>query len=147
MSVASKRLQFMRAQAAAAHSRSGLPAFKQVDHELQELSRSKKVSPQHRQHLLQVFHGMRALETAIKEVVRSHGLIPNNSLGKLLHQMNALPSHHAAHLSVKDLNRFLKTVRHERNRIMHEANAFPRSAREADIMMGEVASCFALLVQ
>lgn len=147
MSVTSKRLQTLRALTAAAQSRSGLRSFNHVDEELQELGRSTKVSPERRKHLLQVFHGMRALETALKEVVRSHGVDPKDSLGGVLHQLSSFPAQHPAHLTQKELNRFLNSVRKARNNLMHRANAFPKSAREADATLGEVAACFALLVQ
>lgn len=147
MSVTSKRLQTLRALTAAARSRSGLSSFNHVDHELQELGRSIKVSPDRRKHLLQVFHGMRALETALKEVVRSHGLLPDKTLGGVLHQLNGFPVNHPAYLSRKELNRLLNNVKDARNKLMHQANTFPNSAKEADTTLGEIAACFALLVR
>lgn len=81
MTITSARLQTLRALTAAAQARTGLASFNQVDHELQELARSARVSPERRKHLLQVIHGMRALESALKEVVRSHGSTAGTSLG------------------------------------------------------------------
>lgn len=147
MSVTSKRLQTLRVLTAAAQSRSGLRSFNHVDHELQEIGRSGKVSPERRRHLLQVFHGMRALETALKEVVRSHGLNPSISLGGVLHQLNGFPANHPAHLSTKQLNRFLNNVKDARNTLMHQANTFPNSAKETDKTLGEISACFSLLVR
>jgi hypothetical protein len=54
---------------------------------------------------------------------------------------------HPAHLSAKEFSRFWNTIRKVRNRFMHEANVFPRSAREAEQTLGEIAACFALLVR
>jgi hypothetical protein len=147
MSVTSKRLQTLRVLTATAQSRSGLTSFKHVDHELQEIGRSGKVSPERRRNLLQVFHGMRALETAMKEVVRSHGLDPSISLGGVLHQLNGFPVNHPAHLSMKELNRFLNNVKDARNKLMHQANTFPNSAKETDRTLGEISACFSLLVR
>ena len=147
MSVTSKRLQTLRALTAAAQSRSGLMSFNHVDHELQEIGRSGKVSPERRRHLLQVFHGMRALETALKEVVRSHGLNPSISLGGVLHQLACFPRNHPAHLNKKELSRFLKNVKDARNKIMHQANLFPNNSKEAETALGEISACFSLLVR
>ncbi|MBF0335773.1 MAG: hypothetical protein HQL40_19385 [Alphaproteobacteria bacterium] len=147
MSVTSQRLNLLRALTAGAKSRSGLSSFNHVDHELQELGRSIKVSPERRKHLLQVFHGVRALETALKEVVRSHGFLPKNTLGGVLHQLSQFNVGHPAHLDRKELIRFSKNVKDARNKLMHQANVFPNSAKEADSTLGEIAACFALLVR
>jgi hypothetical protein len=90
---------------------------------------------------------MRALETALKEVVRSHGLSPRNSLGGILHQLNGFAANHPAHLSTRELNRFLQSVKDARNKLMHEANSFPNSAREAERILGEISACFSLLIR
>lgn len=129
MSITSARLQTLRALTAAAQARSGQASFNHVDHELQELARSAKLSREHPRYLLQVIHGMRALESALKEVVRSHGSTAGTSLGRVLHQLNGFHSTHPAHLSARDKSRFLQTVAAVRNHYMHEANAFPNSSR------------------
>ena len=147
MSMTSKRLQTLRVLNATAQSRSGLRSFNHVDHELQEIGRSTKISPERRKYLLQVFHGMRALESALKEVVRSHGIPPKDTLGGVLYQLNGFPAHHPAHLSAKELSRFLNKVKNARNRIMHQANTFPNSAKETDAILGEITACFTLLVR
>lgn len=147
MSSNSRRLQTLRALTAAAKSRSGLAAFNHVDHELQEIGTATRVSPQRRSHLLQVFHGMRALESALKEVARSHGLPTRNTLGGVFYELSNVPANHPAHLSARDRSRFLRNVASTRNSIMHQANKFPRSEREVSVTMGEIAACFSLLVR
>jgi hypothetical protein len=123
------------------------PRFADVDQELQELSSVFKVTPEQRRHMLEVFHGMRALETALKEMVRSYGFSAKDSIGGVLHQLAKLPSNHSGHLDQKSLNRFTNTVRKERNRFMHNANEFPRSARETNLILGEVAACLTMVVK
>lgn len=147
MAMRRSRLDTLRAIVAGARARTSSNAFDHVDHELQEVGSSGRVSPERRRNLLQVFHGMRALDSALKEVLRSHGLTPKHSLGQLLHQMAGLPAGHPCHLNTASLGRFLNSTGKDRNRIMHEANAFPRTNREADQIMGELAACFALLVR
>lgn len=147
MAVRRNRLDALRAIVAGARSRTSSRAFDHVDHELQEVGLAGRVSPERRRNLLQVFHGMRALDSALKEVLRSHGLTPKHSIGQLLHQMAALPPGHPCHLNAANLGRFLNSTGKDRNRIMHEANAFPRTNQEADRILGELAACFVLLVR
>jgi hypothetical protein len=147
MSASSKRLQTLRSLAAGAKPAWNPKALNRVDQELQEAGRVGRISPEKRRHLLQVFHGMRGLESALKEVIRSHGLNPQDTLGKVLHQLNRFPASHAAHLNGKELNRFLHSIKNVRNRFMHEADSYPRTAREADQILGEIAACLSLLVR
>lgn len=147
MAVRRSRIDALRAIVAGARSRSNFNSFDDVDQELQEIGHSVRITLERRRNLLQVFHGMRALDSALKEVLRSHGVVPKHSIGKLLHQMASLPANHPCHLDSANLGRFLNSTGKDRNRIMHEANAFPRTNREADQMMGELAACFALLVR
>jgi hypothetical protein len=100
-----------------------------------------------RKNLLQVFHGMRALESGLKEVIRSHGQNPKGSLGGFLYQMHGFASNHPCHIDASTLGRFLGSVRMYRNRIMHEANAFPRTNREAERILGDMASCFCFFIK
>jgi hypothetical protein len=145
MSATKARLATLRALAAgaAAHGANMVS----VDQELQEVGWSRNVHPDRRRHLLQVFHGWRALESALNEIARRHGLLVPMTLGAVLHSLAALPAGHSAHLSPGGLSRFVRSIARERNRMVHQANAFPRSTREADQLFGEVAACFALLVK
>lgn len=147
MGVKRNRVDTLRALAAGAKSRAGSTAFDLIDLELQHISSATRVSPEWRKNLLQVFHGMRALETGMKEVVRSHGQIPKSSLGSLLYQMNGFGPGHPCYIDSGTLGRFLGTVRPQRNRIMHEANAYPTTNRETERIMGDVASCFCFFVK
>lgn len=147
MSITERRLNALRALAAGAQARTASSAFNLVDLELQDIWSSRRTSPQHRSNLLQVFHGMRALDSALKEVVRSYGHIPEHSLGRLLHQMNRFSATHPCHIDTNMLRRFLNSVVSHRNTIMHQANAFPRTNREAERMLGDMAACFSLLIR
>ena len=144
MSTTAKRIGTMRALAAAAQFR--IKGLNAVDQELQEAGSSRKVSPDRRRHLLQVFHGMRALESALKALLRSHATVPENSLGRVLRQLRNLPATHPLHRDASALNRFLRSLPDERNRLMHDANAFPRNAKEADEIVGDIHACFSLFI-
>jgi hypothetical protein len=147
MSAGLRRFEVLRVIAAGALARTSLQGFADVDQELQELAGVRRVTPERRRHLLEVVHGMRALETALKEVVRSHGFRPESSIGRLLYQLSRFPISNPSHLNQRSFSRFMNTVRTDRNRFMHDANAFPRTAREADRILGEVAACFVMIVK
>jgi|RhiMethySRZTD1v2_1073278.scaffolds.fasta_scaffold2003360_1 hypothetical protein len=147
MSTTAQRIKTMRALVAGAQSRSGGRAFKDVDQELQEVGWSHQVSPDRRRHLLQVFHGMRALESGLKEVLRSYDIDPGKTLGDVLHKLRTLKPAHPLHQEASQLHRLLRFLLHERNRLMHQANAFPRGAKEADRIFGEICACFTRLVK
>jgi hypothetical protein len=147
MSAGQQRSQALRVIVAGAKHRTGGQGFVDVDQELQELAGVRNVRPEKRRHLLEVLHGMRSLETALKEVVRSHGLTPQRSIGSVLRQLSQLPPARVSHLDNRSFNHFMSTVRVDRNRFMHAANVFPRTAREVNRVLGEIAACFTLIVK
>jgi hypothetical protein len=141
MGVKAGRIGALRAVLAAATPRT--PSLHAVDQELQELGRSSKVLPERRRHLLQVFHSMRALESALKALLRSY----ESSLGRVLYQLRSLPTTHPLYRDASALNRYLRSLPFQRNRLMHQANAFPRNAKEADEIVGEITTCFSLFLK
>jgi hypothetical protein len=106
-----------------------------------------RVTPERRRHLLQLLHATRDLDTALKEVIRGSGVSPRNSLGPVLHQLTQIPAGAPGHLTHADYNRFMRTVRVARNKFAHEANAFPRSARETEGILSEIEVCFVRAVR
>ncbi len=67
-----RRVNTLRAIAKSARTRIGSNIFNHVDQELQELAAVARINPEKRKNLLQLLHAIRSLETALKEVVRSH---------------------------------------------------------------------------
>src|SRR3954453_13367375 len=106
MSASAHRFDVLRVIAAGALARTSLQGFTDVDQELQELAGVRRVTPERRRHLLEVIHGMRALNTALKEVVRSHGCTPESSIGRLLYQLRQLPISNPSHLDQRNFSRF-----------------------------------------
>jgi hypothetical protein len=92
MSAGRRRFDVLRVVAAGALARTSLQGFADVDQELQELASVRRVTPEKRRHFLEVVHGMRALDTALKEVVRSYGFRPEHSIGPLLYQLSQFPT-------------------------------------------------------
>lgn len=143
----SRRVLTLRAISQGARARTNSQVFNSIDHELQELAAVARVHPERRKNLLQLLHAIRALETALKEVIRSYGVQPAFSLGPVFKQLTQIPYGHPGYLSIANARRFHQTVRVARNRFAHEANAFPRSAREAESVLSEIEACFLLVVK
>jgi hypothetical protein len=143
----SRRVNALRAIVAGAQARTGSQDFTHVDIELQEIDGVKRINPQTRKWLLEVLHGTRALDTALKEVYRSHGLNPEHSLGPLLWQLTKLPPGSPGYLTLGNRARFSKRIGDARNQIAHNANAFPRSSKETDGILSEIETCFVLTVR
>jgi hypothetical protein len=142
-----RRVNTLRIIAAGALARTGSRAFTHVDEELKELGGVARVTPERRKHLLQLLHATRSLETALKEVIRSHGTKPANSLGPVLRQLTQIPVGSPGHLTQANSDRFRRTVRVARNKFAHEANAFPRTARETEGILSEIEACFVIAVR
>lgn len=142
-----RRVLTLRAIAQGARARTGSSVFAHIDYELQELAVVMRVQPERRKHLLQLLHAVRALETALKEVVRSHGIQPGNSLGRIFRQLEQIPLGQPGYLNSTNARRFNQTIRIARNKFAHEANAFPRSSRETESVLSEIEACFSLAVR
>ena len=142
-----RRVNTLRAIAKSARTRIGSNIFNHVDQELQELAAVARINPEKRKNLLQLLHAIRSLETALKEVVRSHGISPGHSLGPIFRQLESIPYGQPGYLNAANARRFGQNVRVARNRFSHEANAFPRSARETESILSEIEACFTLAVR
>jgi hypothetical protein len=83
----------------------------------------------------------------MKEVVRTYTINPATSIGDLLQQLSKIPQGKPGHVDVSSYHYFWRTVRVYRNRFMHVANAFPRSASETAQILSDIESCFAMIVK
>jgi hypothetical protein len=142
-----RRVLTLRVLTQSARARTASNVFNQVDQELQELGAVIRVHPEKRKNLLQLLHAVRALETALKEMIRSRGIQPAPSLSPVFRQLQQIPLGQPGYLSSANARRFNQTIRVARNRFAHEANAFPRSAREAESLLSEIEACFSLTVR
>lgn len=147
MSRRQKRVDTLKVLTLGASSRIGAGALQNVLNELEEISSTGRITPIKRRHLQQVFHSLRALESALKQIIASHGHAPQESFGKLFYQMKDLPFNHPCHLDARSFGRFHKYLRDERNKYMHTADSFPRTERETNRLLGEIDSCFSQFVK
>jgi hypothetical protein len=140
-----RRVNTMRALVAGA---SCAATLQDVDNELHEIIGATKVQLERRKHLLQILHATRALDTVLGKVLASYGTssIPH-SIGPRLRCFAALPTMHAGHITLRTVHQFNQSICNPRNRYMHNADAFPRSAREADRLISAVEACFVAAVK
>lgn len=118
------------------------------DHdELDGLGRTARVMPLRRRRLLQSIHSLRALESAMKAVLRGNNIKPDHSMGDLMKQLGNLPATNPSRLQPAFRLRLHDGVRVYRNKIMHQANYYPSANHEFEAMLAEVETCFALIVK
>src|SRR3712207_6360345 len=94
-----------------------------VIREFEEVVRAERVRQVPRRLLLQVLHSTRALDSGLTSLIRAAGAVPNNSLGRMLQQLE-LTGIHGNALPVGTASFFQSRVVNVRNRYMHEAGAF-----------------------
>ncbi len=82
----------MKALAKGAKVISSPDAYDHVVDELDELGRTARVMPLRRRRLLQSIHSLRALESAMKAVLRGNNIKPDHSMGDLMKQLGNLPA-------------------------------------------------------
>lgn len=142
-----QRHETMKALAMGATVISSPDAYDHVVHELDELGRTIRVMPQRRRRLLQSMHALRALESAMKAVLRGNGITPAHSIGDLIKQLGNLDHANPSRLHPAVRNRLHTGLRVYRNRLMHQANYYPAANHELETMLSEVETCFALIVK
>ena len=140
MSAGRKRVETLQAALKAASPQFNSPTYQAIDAELGEAASVRRTNPERRRHLLQIMHFCRALNTALKQVVSNHGGNPDRAtMGQCFTQMTNPPMNF---ITEETRNNFVKDVCEPRNTFMHEANAFPGSAYETAIHLGNIAACF-----
>jgi len=147
MSASKKRVETIRAVVQSVQLESSTATLVAVDHELQEAGNVHRITPERRRLLLEVFHLLRALETAMKDILAANQVPAEHSLGNLLKQLSRLPPTSRGHLPMRYKHLFHNGIRVHRNLLMHQANAYPTSARQAQTILGEIESCFLMILK
>lgn len=142
-----KRHETMRALAKAATVVSSPDAYDHVIHELEELGRTVRIMPLKRRRLLQSIHALRALESALKAVLRGNGVHPAHSMGDLLKQLENLPAGNPSRLHSATRLKMHSGLRPYRNKLMHQANFYPAANHELETMLADAETCFSLVVK
>ena len=142
-----QRHEMMKALAKGAKAVSSPNDYDHVIQELDELGRTTRIMPLRRRRLLQSIHALRALESAMKTVLRGNGVIPRHSIGDLIRQLENLPPANPSRLQPAIRLRLHAGLRVYRNRLMHQANYYPTANHELESMLGEAETCFSLIVK
>lgn len=122
------------------------PLMQAVDRELQELGRCVRLQPLTRQRLLQIIHASRALDTCLGSILRANGITPKSGIGKMLHQLRALPPATRGYLDHSGAVAFSASIAHSRNKYAHTAGSFPSSIQEVDKLVSEVHACMSVIL-
>lgn len=112
-----------------------------VTRELEEVIRADRVRQIPRRLLLQVLH-RRVHSTQALPLIRAAGGSPNNSLGRMLQQLETVGIH-GNRLPSGTAGFFQGRVVNVRNRYMHEAGAFPASPSEIGALLSNMDACLA----
>jgi hypothetical protein len=148
MSVHRRRIDTMRALIAGNSAISGSPARADIDAEFEEAMRARAVWRKRRRQLLQVLHSTRALDSALKTFTTHYGFCPPRpALGRYLHALgNHTSTALAGRLSLSERGRFQASIVNPRNRLMHEAGAYPLNDTEVLTLLSEMQDCLTIVV-
>jgi len=111
-----------------------------VNREFEEVVRADRVRQMPRRLLLQVLHSTRALDSGLSSLIRAAGAVPNNSLGRMLQQLES-SGIHGNRLPPGTARYFQRRVVNVRNRYMHEAGAFPVAPLEISALLSNMDAC------
>lgn len=118
------------------------PPHTDIQREVLELYRVRRVWPNTRRRLLQILHGTRALDTTLRTVLVYHGCLGTaKSLGQYLVKLETHSATTIAQLSSPERKRFQSSIVKRRNRYMHESGAFPANDTEIDTLLSEMQAC------
>lgn len=120
--------------------------LRDVDAELAELGRCARLRPVSRQRLLQVIHASRALDSCLREILKSNGVNPTHGIGGMLAQLRTLHPSTRGYLDHATANAFRTSIANKRNRYAHNAGSFPSSTLEVDRLVADVYACMALIL-
>lgn len=141
MSASGKRHETLRAIVRGSSSFLLAPEFSKVDTELLELTRCSRIQPEKRKRLLQAIHATRALDTSLGALLTLHGVAPEHSLGPRMSQMANLPTHLRGHLPQSLVIGFRKSICDKRNKCVHNADHYPASSQEIDVLVSDIQTC------
>lgn len=115
--------------------------------ELQEIARSAKVMPLKRRRLLAVLHLARGLETSLRSVVDSNGIVLTHDKRNMGGYLNALVSNNPPLLNNTIKHTCIRDVTKVRNRIAHSAGGYPKDDQVVDAAAQAAYSCLSMLVR
>ena len=121
----------------------GRQNLKFISNELGEVTQSASIFRQGRRQLLQIVHSTRALDTALKELLTSHG-IPTGNQNSLGAYLLAFENHSiggVSKLPKANRQRYQISIVNARNKYMHQAGSFPSNDGEVRSLLSEMQAC------
>jgi hypothetical protein len=102
--------------------------------------------------LLQILHSTRALDSTLAAFINNYGYTdpsdPSKKVKSLYGYLHLICFGNPATANIRrlkesDLKKYQQEIVHERNRYMHEADAFPRDDLEILLLLSEMNECLA----
>lgn len=148
MSLHRARINTMRALIAGHPAIAGSPSSVQIDKEFEDAKRARHVWRKQRRQLLEMLHSTRALDSALKVFTTHHGCCPAHpALGRYLHALRTHTSSSlTGRLSSSEVGRFQTSIVRPRNRLMHEAGAYPTNDAEILGLLAEMQDCLTIVL-
>lgn len=125
-----------------------------VEKEFEEVKRVDSMAIEEKtRRLLQILHSTRALDSTLAAFIKKYGYTYPSGSGKKVKK--SLYSYlelicygnpataNIGKLKKSDLKKYQQTIVNERNRYMHEADAFPIDDREILLLLSEMDECLA----
>lgn len=136
-----KRVDTMRILVSSHASLHHSPKLSDIVGELNRVESVAKV-PKHNGWLLSILHTTRALDTALREVLKHKSWLPakEHSLGGYL---KALETHNI--VTPSERSNWTRLIVNRRNRYMHSAGAMPNQF-ETDIVLSEMQACLTVVL-
>ncbi|TAX57565.1 hypothetical protein ELI02_18690 [Rhizobium leguminosarum] len=124
------------------------PAVKQaVIEELREISRIANLQPLNRRRLLVVLHLARSLETSLRSVVDSNGIVVQPEKRGMGGYLTALATHTPPLVTQSVRHNCIRDVTKLRNRIAHAAGGYPRDDGLVEATAQAAHACLALILR
>ncbi|TAY34675.1 hypothetical protein ELH93_19535 [Rhizobium leguminosarum] len=124
------------------------PAVKHaVIEELREISRIANLQPLNRRRLLAVLHLARSLETSLRAVVESNGIVVEEKKRSMGGYLNALAAHTPPLLNHSVKHNCIRDVTKVRNRIAHAAGNYPRDDNLVEATAQAAHACLSLILR
>lgn len=147
MSAHKRRISAIRALVAGCPAIVNDPTYRDIDNEINETYRVRKVRVNHRRWLLQILHSTRALDSSLKVFTNFHNIPSRSSLGGYL---TSLVGHNSLtiqnHLNQADKDQFQRDIVDKRNKYMHEAGAFPLNDMEVGTLLSNMQVCMSIVI-
>ncbi|OCI97025.1 hypothetical protein A6U86_15545 [Rhizobium sp. AC27/96] len=118
-----------------------------VIEELREISKIANLQPLNRRRLLAVLHLARSLETSLREVVDSNGIVVEAKKRNMGGYLSALADHAPPLVNYTVKHNCIRDVTKVRNRIAHTAGSYPQNDNLVEATAQAAYACLSLILR